>query len=114
MFNKLKLKLYDKHGMTLVETIIGFALLAIASIMLLTGFMTSAALIKEANDYKISSERVATVIDVEDTVMKKTDEIIITAGGAQVQGQYYSYTDEETNLQYKAFVPSAIQKSTEN
>jgi len=113
MFNKLKVKLSDKHGMTLVETVIGFALLAIASIMLLTGFMTAGALIKEANDYKISSARVATVIDVEDTTMQKSENTSIAVGGTSVQGQYYFYEDEDTHLKYKAFVPSAIQKNNE-
>lgn len=115
MFYKLKLKLSEKSGMTLVETIVGFSLLAIASTMLLTGFMTCASLIKEANDFKTSSARVATVIDVEDTeIMGEPETVNISVANARVEGLYYFYKDEKTGLKYKVFVPQALQNNAED
>lgn len=115
MFKKLKLKLINKSGMTLVEAVIGFSLLAIASTMLLTGFMTSVSLIKEANDYKVSSARVATALDVEDEAMVVSGETenlkMPSVGGNKVPGEYYKYSDGK-KVTYKVFVPSSLDPNT--
>lgn len=119
MIKFLKAKLSEKKGMTLVETIIGVVLLAIASIMLLTGIMTSVALINEANAFKTSSARVATLVDVEDTDedIQKTELPSDTANnvvinGQSVSGRYYYYTDTSTGIRYTVFEPSAINNAT--
>ena len=115
MFKKLKLKLINKSGMTLVEAVIGFSLLAIASTMLFTGLMTSVSLIKEANDYKVSSARVATALDVEDEalIVSSNNQTIAlpSVGGNTVPGEYYKYSDGE-KISYKVFVPSSLDPNT--
>ncbi len=111
MLNIFRKKIAEKSGMTLVETVVGFTLLAIASTMLFTGLMTSVSLIKEANDYKVSSARVATALDVEDEalIVSSNNQTIAlpSVGGNTVPGEYYKYSDGE-KISYKVFVPSSL------
>ncbi|MFY9198671.1 MAG: type II secretion system protein [Acutalibacteraceae bacterium] len=111
MLIKLRKKLLEKSGMTLVETVVGFSLLAIASTMLFTGLMTSVSLIKEANDYKVSSARVSTALDVEDEalIVSSNNETMSlpSVGGSTVPGEYYKYSDGG-KISYKVFVPSSL------
>lgn len=108
MIKRLKLFCKDKRGMTLVETIVGFTLLAIATTMLMTGFMTAGALVNEANKFKMSSAAVATAIDVEDPKITHTEATVSIKNYSNIKGEYVYYTDSETGIKYKAFVPSAI------
>lgn len=113
MLSKIKLILNQDKGMTLVETIIGVVLLGMASLMLMTGFMTAASLINEANKYKSSSASVATVIDVEDVEPSDVvGNVTITINGAGISGRYYTHQDPNTKIKYEVFIPNEIQEKS--
>lgn len=112
MFNKR----LDNKGMTLVDTIVGFALLAICATMLAIGFSTCARLINEANTFKVESARVSTEVEVEsynhenDTNKHEGSVVVDKNRNISVDGVFYKSKDPKTGLNYTLFVPKSIEK----
>ncbi|MEG0979203.1 MAG: type II secretion system protein [Oscillospiraceae bacterium] len=117
MIKRLKSTFSNKSGMTLVETIIGVVLLAIASLMLMTGFMTAGSLINEANIYKTSSAKVATAVEVKSS-LTSSDEISVGIKNGnfeytKIPGKFLHYEDPDTHIKYKVFLPNTIPQSNQ-
>ncbi len=105
--------------MSLVETIIGVALLAIASVMLVRGFVTTANIVNSATTYKLTSAEAAATIELQEVETDNTkiedSEYTHTSGAIQitygpsnaklnVDGEYIMCVDEDTGLTYKEFL----------
>lgn len=109
--------LKSNKGMTLVETIIGVALLAIASIMLVNGFVTTANIVTRATEYKIASADAAGAIELQEktedqnnlTLTNKSNSTIKfniteTATEVTINGGYINCLESETGLTYQEFI----------
>ena len=109
----------DNRGMTLVETIIGVALLAIASVMLVRGFVTTANIVNRATTYKLTSAEATATIELqeveagnkiieENEYSHSSGVIQVTYGPSNaklnVDGEYIVCTDNDTGLTYKEFL----------
>lgn len=126
---RLNRKTLNKKGMTLLEAIIGIAILAISALMLLVGFGTCANLINDANRFKNESVRVSTNVEVGAFQGKDIDPTIDvvkpeigtisfkdstnSTGNIMfnVNGNYYKYKDDKTGVNYTLFVPDSIDKT---
>ena len=80
---------YNLKGSTLVECIVSFSLFTIASVILLTGFLTSAKIIVRANEIKkdgIKVESVADANQVDNEVIQSEKQSKVRF---KVNGNYY-------------------------
>lgn len=116
--------LNNNKGFTLVEMIIGILLLAIASVMLIQGFVTTANIVNRATLYKNASAAASSSVELQERqeaasadvdIDLSSQESSITikgtrANGASVQvessGEIFIGTDEgDSELQYREYVP---------
>ncbi len=121
----MKIKtLSDNKGFSLVEVIIGIALLAIASIMLIQGFVTTANIVNRATLYKNASAVVSSTVELQEKqetvdanveAALSSQESSITIKGkrsngltvqVETDGEIFVGTDEgDSELEYREFVP---------
>ena len=109
----MKLKT-DSRGMTLVEALVGVALLAICGMILFTGFSTAYSLMRKGTDAKATGQQAATVAEgatVSDTNMgisQVNGTISFEIDGTQIQidGQYATTYDDNNDSVFKQFVPN--------
>lgn len=59
----MKKKRKDNRGMTLVETVVAFALIAVVSLFAVSGFMTAAALIRRGLDIQSAGDAAAASLE---------------------------------------------------
>lgn len=103
----------NNKGMTLVEVVIGVLLIAIASIMMVQGFGTSARMINDANQIKYGSTNAESGVELEDYSTRTGVENTISNGsvtvkGDQVNGQYLIVKDTASGVRYRVFSPYSI------
>lgn len=125
----MKFRRLDNKGMTLVEMIIGIVLLAIASIMLVNGFVAAARMVERAALYKNASATSSSVIELQnDAEVSSVDGNVdiklsrnggnITVKGKKSNGQAIAYSiageyiagaDEgASSLVYREFLPGSF------
>lgn len=116
--------LKNNKGFTLVEIIIGVLLLAIASIMLVQGFVSTANIVNRATLYKNSSAAASSSVELQEEQDSKDTSIDIAlssqdstitikgkrsnGGTVQVQsdGELFIGTDNgDSELSYREYVP---------
>lgn len=116
--------LKNNKGFTLVEIIIGVLLLAIASIMLVQGFVSTANIVNRATLYKNSSAAASSSVELQEKQDSKDTSIDIAlssqdstitikgrksnGGTVQVQsnGELFIGTDNgDSELSYREYVP---------
>jgi len=129
------MKRLNNKGMTLVEMVIGMAILAIAGIMLASSFSATAGLINKATVYKNISSAAASTIELEEVQPCKDETITIelndyneasgsktitvdcdkfnSSGGKiadvdfTITGSYIIASEsQQSNLKYREFLPT--------
>ncbi len=99
--------------MTLSETIIAVAIIAVASLILVTGISAAGIMIIRGYDAKNAGNRLSTktenaINELEtDEDTQKSEKTSITVNGETVYGYYYTVTDSESGYKYKTFVPES-------
>jgi type II secretory pathway pseudopilin PulG len=100
--------------MTLVEALVGVALLAICGMILFTGFSTAYSLMRKGTDAKITGQQAAAAAEgvaVSDTnigISQENGTISFEIDGTQIQidGQYATTFDENNDGVFKQFLPN--------
>ena len=116
--------LNNKSGMTLVEIVLSIIILAIGSLMLASGFSTSARINVRATTLRNSSTTASSTLEIEEAVQSSNPDVNVTydtidAGEITItykdannqektfkqNGQYAEAEDSGTGLKYKEFHP---------
>lgn len=120
----MKSKTLNNKGFTLVEIIIGILLLAIASVMLVQGFVSTANIVNRATLYKNSSAAASSSVELQEKQTSADDSVDIAlssqestitirgsrANGTPIQvqsnGEIFTGTDNgDSELTYREYVP---------
>lgn len=114
------MKITNKAGMTLVEMIIGIALLSIAGMMLATCFGSTTKIVNQATLYKNESSAGAAAIELQSeedgaVFSGKTDKVVFEINNKSytAQGELVSYSSDKTGLHYSEFLTGAFHEFEE-
>ena len=112
----------NNKGMTLVEMIIGIALMAIAGIMLVTCFSSSAKIVNKATQFKLASASAAEAIELQSeddgaVFSGKTDKVTFKVGTDQkeytAEGEFLTSTADDVGLTYTEFLTGSFEEFEE-
>ncbi|MGI5891671.1 MAG: PulJ/GspJ family protein [Bacillota bacterium] len=108
----------DIHGVTLVETMVAIAILAIASLVLVSGFLASSSLLRHGSDIKNTGQKVSAVVDGAEVdlfpdVVKQEPQsgrlyFMLNGSPIEITGNYTSaYETENSEIKFNIFVPDS-------
>ena len=109
----MKTKIKKQNGFTLVEVLVGGALLAIASMVLFSGFALADALNRRSEHNKTLGNLAFTAVSTTGTVdplitkVQKSGSISITVNGSQtdITGVFISAYDDQREVVFDVFIP---------
>lgn len=123
--------LKNKNGMTLVEMVVGIAVMAIVGVTLVTGFSGAANITNKANQFKNASTTTSSTLELEEVQTSKDDAVSTsfdytdtttitytykngaTEGQLSAVGLYGLSEESGTGLTYKEFYPNNFQFEVE-
>ncbi len=125
--NRIKQALLNKNGMTLTEVMVGVAMIALVSMMMVSGFLAASALIRRGLDVGRSGDIAAAYVELQGTQgkpdstlgngiklsNKSEDEEIPGTTVKTLPGTFYRYSsdadeqpqDARQPVEYIVFVP---------
>ncbi|MEG0833353.1 MAG: type II secretion system protein [Oscillospiraceae bacterium] len=102
-------KLTCKKGMTLVEVIVSIAIVSIVSVMMATGFLTVASLIRRGQDLHNAAQQLTSKVENATVSDPGIDKNIIfscdNGKNVSVKGRVIEFVDDSTGVCYNIFVP---------
>ena len=123
---RIKLALANKSGMTLTEVMVGVAMIALVSMMMVSGFLAASALIRRGLEVGRSGDIAAAYVELQSegerdvtlgngiTISRKSDDAQTSGAPVKrISGSFYRYTsdaaeqpqDARQTVEYIVFVP---------
>ena len=109
----MRIKKNNQKGFTLVEVLVGGALLAIASMVLFSGFALANAISRRSEHIKTLGNLAFAAVSTTDTVdplitkTQKNGSISVTVNGSQtdIPGVFISAYDNQMEVVFDVFIP---------
>lgn len=103
---KLRQKLAERAGMTLIEVIVSVAILAMVCLIAATALLSAGNIIRRGADIKAEGQKAAANIEQQKATGGVDESQAILVGGYKFKGATAKVT--EKNVSYSIFVPSIV------
>ncbi len=106
MIKKILAKLHNKRGMTLIEVVVSFAIVAIIAGVIIVGFRTMGMISLEGNKIDNIDQKLESQIATSSNSTIQSDTSLTTSDGSiTIEGNVKEYTKNENgkNLTFRVF-----------